>query len=659
MARVTLAPRPHRGWPTSPAILAGLAVLVVVLGLLVVTGTMARVMTMVTGQNAVSTEYQTATVNRGNLTVSVTGTGPIAANVNVPLSFKSSGKLTSLKVNVGEKVTRGQVLATLDTPDLQLALQQARASLAQAQANLAKLQAGPTDAEVGVAQTSVDNAKRSAADAQEALKLVQASTGRDVAAAQISVASAQASLDAARSNLAAAQDQEAKSLATDQSSIDFAQKNLESTKAAVTLNEKLLLQQIERAKDDLYAAQLARDATCARPGSSCNSANASVLSAETGLNIAQTQLSYGQTQGAQSIAQAQATLDQAKHQLTNDKAKLDATVVTAQNQVKQAELSLKAAQTSLAQAQAKADQSLQSSQAQVNAAANAVRSAQAAYNQTVAPPLPSDVEVAKSQVANAQAAVDQAQLNLDDATLVAPFDGTIAAINGSLEQWVTGGAPGITSTSGGSTASATAIMTLFDLNSLQVTVQVNEADIGKVTVGDPVTFRVSAFPNRVFRGKVLTIQPAGTITSNVVSYSVTCSIQSTDAATLYPGMTATATIVTAQRQNVLLVPNTALSFAQTALLQGLVKSPTAMASPTARATPTSSSSASLTEGTVIVIDGNKLTARRVTLGVSGATQTEVLSGLEAGETVVVGRGTATSGGPSSGGPQGPRGLFGF
>jgi HlyD family secretion protein len=653
MAHVTVAPRPPRRLPVSPALLVGLSALIVIAAVLISTGAAARLVATVTGQSAVSSTYQMATVERGSLTVSVTGTGPIAANINVPLSFKSSGKLTAIKVNVGDKVTRGQILATLDTPDLEVTLEQAQASLAQAKANLVRVQSGPTQAEVAAAQTAIDNARRSAADAQDALKLAQASANRENEAGQISVRSAQASLDAARSNLAAAQDQEAKALATDQAAIDNAQKNLDSTRAAVAINEKLLLQQIERAKDDLYSVQITRDAACARPGPSCNSAKASVLSAETGLNIAQTQLSYGQTQGAQSIAQAQAALDQAKHQLVNDKAKLDAAVTTARNQVKQAEISLQAAQTSLAQTQAKLAQTLQSSQAQVNAAMNALRSAQASYNQTIAPPLPGDVAVAEAQVASAQAAVDQAQRNLDDATLVAPFDGTIAAINGSLQQWVTGGAPGITSTGGGSTASATAIMTLFDLNSLQVTVQVNEADIGKVQVGDPVTFRVSAFPNRTFSGKVLTIQPAGTVISNVVSYAVTCAIQATNGITLYPGMTATATIVTAQRQNALLVPNAALSYAQTALRQGVIKSPVARATPAARGEP------GAPPGMVVIVEGDRLVATPVTLGVAGATQTEVLGGLKAGDKVVVGARTTTTVGASPGAPQNPRGFFGF
>ncbi|HUX87386.1 MAG TPA: biotin/lipoyl-binding protein [Chloroflexota bacterium] len=661
MARVVPLPRPGHGRPPVSALLAGLAVIALVVGVLAATGTLARVVAAIRGGNAESAAYDTTTVGRGNLSVSVTGTGPAAANINVPLSFKSSGKLTAIKVNVGDKVTKGQVLATLDSADLQISLEQAQANLAQAQANLAKLQAGPTQATIGVAQTAIDNAKGSTTDSQKALTSTETTTSKNVNAAQISVASAQASLNTAKAALAAAQDQEVKSLAADQTTIANDQKNLDATKAVQAVNQKLLLQQLEKSKTDLYAVQIARDQACGRANAGCESQNASVFSAQNALNIANTQLVSGQTQAAQSIGQSQATLDQARAQLANDKAKLDAAVVTAQLQVKQSELSLTAAQAGYEQALANAAQSIQSAKAQVNSANNAVQSAQASYNQTVAPAQVSDVAAAKAQVANAQAGVDSAQMNLDDANLVAPFAGTVAAVNGSLEQWVTGGAPGITSTSGGSTASATAIVTLFDLNSLQVTVQVNEADIAKVQVGDPVTFQVSAFPNKTFTGKVLTIQPAGTVASNVVSYNVACSIQSVDGASLYPGMTATATVITARRENVLLIPNTAISFAQSALAQRVVTRPPAVASPTARPSPTS---ANATAGTVFTLDGTTLVAKSVNLGVTGLSQTEVLSGLQEGEAIVVGQGTAI-GGSTTGGSTGSRnvprggGLFGI
>ena len=167
-------------------------------------------------------------------------------------------------------------------------------------------------------------------------------------------------------------------------------------------------------------------------------------------------------------------------------------------------------------------------------------------------PIQPDVDAAKAQVANAQAGVEQAKANLDAAALTAPFDGTVASINGTAGQYISGGSP--TSVSATTLTAGDAVVTLVDLNNLQVTAQVNEADIGKVKVGDPVTFAVSAFPTQSFTGKVLGIQPAGTVAQNVVNYNVMSSIQSTTDANMYPGMTATATIVSAQSSNVVLVP---------------------------------------------------------------------------------------------------------
>jgi HlyD family secretion protein len=179
------------------------------------------------------------------------------------------------------------------------------------------------------------------------------------------------------------------------------------------------------------------------------------------------------------------------------------------------------------------------------------------------------VATAQAQVASAQAAVKQAQANLDAANLVAPFDGTVASIAGYPGQFISGGA--VNDTTVATSASTAALLTLIDTNNLQVTAQVNEADIGKVKIGDPVNFNVEAFPNQTFTGQVVQIQPVGTTVQNVVNYNVTSSIQSTKNANLYPGMTATVNIITAQDNNAVLVPNTALTFSQQAFRQGLVQ----------------------------------------------------------------------------------------
>lgn len=395
-------------------------------------------------------------------------------------------------------------------------------------------------------------------------------------------------------------------------------------------------------------------------GGDCQAANASVAAAQTAVNSAQAQLIKGQKDGAQQLAQAQASLSQAQNQLAKDKTSFDAAVVAAENQVKAAQVGVTNARTSLADAQTKASAAVQTAQSQANGAASSLTSAQASYDQTVAPPTKADLDAAKAQVANAEAAVRAAQANLDSATLVSPIDGVVAAINGSVGQWITGGATAATS---GSSASDTALFTLISLSNLQVTGQVNEADIAKVKIGDPVTFQVDAFPNKTFTGKVLSIQPVGTTSQNVVNFNVTTSFQSTENATLYPGMTATLTIISAQKNNVLQVPNAALSFPMTAARDGVLGQPTSASEANAKGSNPSStgtgaqsgtlqivgrppavsadlalagSSNGIQRGLVFTLEKGKLQPVPVVLGLTNGVSTEIVSGLREGEQVVVG-----------------------
>jgi len=666
MSRSLASPQAQR--PPWRQIVVGAVVIAGLLALLNATGALAQVRSAIPWLSSSTPTYETSTVASGNVTVGVTATGPISAATSIPLSFKESGKLNTIKVNVGDHVTQGQALATLDTSDLQIALTQAKANLAQAQANLAKVQAGSTSQAVAVAQTSVNNAAQSVTDAKDSLASTQSTNTQDLRAAQASVTSAQTALKSSQDALVSTQNQANQALAADQLAITNAQKGLDATQATIAANQPVLLQQVQQAKDNLWSAQISRDSACGHGGGAqCDAANASVAASQTALNTSQSQLTYNQKQSDQQISTAQAAVDTAKAQLTKDQASQQASIVSAQNQVKQNEAAVQSSETALAQAQAKALASVQSAQSSVNSAVDSQRSAQASYNQTVAPPVATDIQTAQAQVQNAQAAVDQAQSNLDSAVLTAPFAGTIAAVNGSIGQWISGGTVAATS---GSSASSTAVFTLMDLNNLQVAAQVNEADISKVKVGDPVTFQVSAFPGLNFQGKVLTIQPVGTTSSNVVVYNVTSSIQSTKDTTLYPGMTATVTIISAQSNNVLTVPNTALSYAPTAIRQGLVASPgststtgspsatgstgaatrrtgSATAGRSGRGTATAGQTGSTQAATtnhafVVTLTGDKLTLVPVTTGLTDGSVTAISSGLKPGDAVVTGSLSATT-----------------
>jgi HlyD family secretion protein len=98
-----------------------------------------------------------------------------------------------------------------------------------------------------------------------------------------------------------------------------------------------------------------------------------------------------------------------------------------------------------------------------------------------------------------------------------------------------------------------------DLTKMQIDANVAEADIGNVEVGQDVSFTVDAFPFRTFQGKVTQIRNSPITVQNVVTYDTVIAVNNNDLK-LRPGMTANVSIVVAQRENVLKVPNAALRF---------------------------------------------------------------------------------------------------
>jgi HlyD family secretion protein len=98
-----------------------------------------------------------------------------------------------------------------------------------------------------------------------------------------------------------------------------------------------------------------------------------------------------------------------------------------------------------------------------------------------------------------------------------------------------------------------------DLRNMQVDTNVDEADVGRVKVGQAATFTVDSFPGRTFSGEVVQIRKAPLVVQNVVTYDVVVSATNSDQR-LLPGMTANVRIVIEQKENVMQVPNAALRF---------------------------------------------------------------------------------------------------
>jgi len=168
-----------------------------------------------------------------------------------------------------------------------------------------------------------------------------------------------------------------------------------------------------------------------------------------------------------------------------------------------------------------------------------------------------NVELRRAQVKAAQAQLAAAQLALEDAQrqhreteIHAPFAGTVLSVDvekGSIAS------SALTNVGGGS-----ALLTLADLSDLRVIGQIDEAQVGRVKVGQEVTIRVDAYPDRSFAGRVARVSPLGVEESNVVTFDVEIVITDPDANLLYPGMSADLEILTARRRGVLLLPLTAV-----------------------------------------------------------------------------------------------------
>ncbi len=155
---------------------------------------------------------------------------------------------------------------------------------------------------------------------------------------------------------------------------------------------------------------------------------------------------------------------------------------------------------------------------------------------------------AQANVTEARAAAATDETNLSKASIRSPIDGVV--LTRSVDP-------------GNAVAASLQAVTLFtlaeDLRKLRLQVNVDEADVGAVKVGQKASFTVSAYPSRKYPAKIYRVAYGSTITENVVTYTTYLEVDNSDLS-LRPGMTASATITATERQDVLLVPNTALRF---------------------------------------------------------------------------------------------------
>jgi HlyD family secretion protein len=176
-------------------------------------------------------------------------------------------------------------------------------------------------------------------------------------------------------------------------------------------------------------------------------------------------------------------------------------------------------------------------------AQNDVDTAKSNYDQAVA-----QLDLDKAGVQQAEASLEEARINLAYTDITSPVDGVVVSRNVDVGQTVAA-----------SFQTPTLFLIAQDLTKMQVDTNVSESDIGGVAQGQTASFTVDAYPGKEFHGTVAQVRNAPITVQNVVTYDVVIAVDNSNLE-LKPGMTATVTITTAQRDNVLVIPLRALRF---------------------------------------------------------------------------------------------------
>ena len=445
----------------------------------------------------------------------VVADGKILPVRSAELRFLNAGLVDEIVVAEGNQVAEGAPLAKLDSAELLLGVEHARATLAQAQAAYEQLAAGAAPDVIAAAEASLAQAQAGAR------QVVGSVSSRDLAAARADLAQARASLSQLQAGPKEDEIRQARAaLAQAQADLQSQRDALASAKGAADLGVQQAANTLRDAQDaysriywDNREIERSGDLAQAQKDAE-GSAQRSVQNAEAALSQARRDREHAGQAEVSGIASATSRVSQTQASLDLLLSGADADqVAAARARVATAEAAL-ARLTDDARAGA------------VDAATAAVQQAQANLSQTKAGPRSVDLAVAQAQIQAATVAVRQAELAIERATLRAPFAGTIVAINIKADE-ITPAGPAIV---------------LADTSAWKIeTSDLTELDIVAVRLSDQVTLSFDALPDLTLQGTVTEIKGLGTSFQGDVIYTVVIKPSSWDPRLRW-NMTATVTI---------------------------------------------------------------------------------------------------------------------
>ena len=429
-------------------------------------------------------EIKTATVERGDIAVTIDATGTIKPLNIVKVSSKASGKILELRVDAGDYVEKDEVIAVIETTYVQISLEQAQADLRSAEARLQQaeidlqLQKEQSAIRIRQEQESLAEAKQRLVQLEEEIRLEKIANKRGVMDAKNSLNIAEI-----RYKLLTSDEVREENRRRAQASLEQESANLELIKAEHERNQKL------------YEKELISQASLESSQAQLKSAQARHRSAEENLKLVEKPATEAELElGQADIRKAEFNLEVAEERVEAE-ATRDMDIELQQQRIVQAEEALKLAQSNQKQIERKER----------------------------------DLETARSSVTRSETQLELRQIEYDDTVIKAPISGTI------LEKLVEEGQVITSRLSSLASEEGQTLVTMADLDTVYVVTEVDETDIGKVEIGQPATITVEAYPDTPFQGAVLKIAPQGVSLQNVTTFEVTSELKNVEASETQQG----------------------------------------------------------------------------------------------------------------------------
>jgi len=427
----------------------------------------------------------------GNISQEVAETGQVKKGEEINLSFKNSGRIEKIYVEVGDQVDSGENLAKLETAELTIQLQEAKAALDVTQAKLNKLSAGATQEEIKISQTAVENSQISLDTSRQGLKDANEDALNVLDDSYLKIYNALNVADLIQRTYFTSNDQEGIRVRENKDKIEStaaqAKSYLDTAKSdPEDENIDTAISEMQQALDKTYNALGVIRETCEEPiyRNLVSSTNKTSLDTQRGyINTAITNLADSQQ-----------------------------SIISAKFAIESAEGVLQAAEDDLAL--------------------------------TMAPARQEDVDLYQAQVNQAQAKSQLLENQIREATLKSPTKGQITKINKKVGEMA-------------QSALQDAVITLLPATPFEIEVDIYEEDVVKINIGNPVEISLVPFPDKIFKGKVISIDPAEKTVEGVVYYETSIDFEEMPD-NLKPGMTADLVIQAALKENVLVIPEDAL-----------------------------------------------------------------------------------------------------